>query len=411
VQDSLVEAWGAFSEEEANDPYPLYAELRRQGPVRRVVLADGRPAWLVTRYEEARQALTDPRLYKDSERAREANPDAVSPRLRALFAGRNMLAADPPEHTRLRTIVSNAFTPSRIEGLRPRVGEIADAILDEMAGRPQADLIASFAFPLPVTVICDLLGVPLAHRDSLRTWITAMFGAPPTPAGDAEALEASDRLCAYLSRLLAAKQEHPGDDLLSGLVAASHDGERLGDAEVLSTTFLLVTAGHDTTVNLIGNGTAALLRHPDQLAALRADESLIPSAVEEFLRFDGPVHHATFRFTAEPLELAGVSIPANQPVLVVLAGADRDPERFPDPDRLDVRRPDNRHLAFGHGIHFCLGAPLARLEGQIAFASLLRRFPELRLAVEPGELRWRHGLVLRGLRELPVTLGPAAPSS
>jgi cytochrome P450 len=225
-------------------------------------------------------------------------------------------------------------------------------------------------------------------------------------------MAAAGELFGYLVGLIAAKREAPRDDLLSGLIEACDGEQRLDEQELLATTFLLVVAGHETTVNLIANGTVALLRNPDQLAALRADLSLVPAAVEELLRYDGPVQHATFRFTTEPIEVGGVTIPAHQRVLVLIASANRDTARFTEPDRLEVRRTDNRHLAFGHGIHFCLGAPLARLEGQIAFTSLLRRFPELQLAVPPEELHWRNGLVLRALTELPVRLSPAeVPSS
>jgi cytochrome P450 len=236
---------------------------------------------------------------------------------------------------------------------------------------------------------------------------TRLFGSFPNPAPDEAVPQTAMELVRYFTTLLDHKRAHPAPDLLSGLIAACDGDERLTQQELLSTTFLLVLAGHETTVNLIANGTVALLRHPDQLAALRADPSLVGSAVEEFLRYDGPVQHATFRFSAQPVEIGGVTIPAHQPVLILLAGANRDPERFADPDVLDVGRAENQHLAFGHGIHFCLGAPLARLEGQIAFTSLLRRFPDLRLARPDGEIHWRYGLVLRSLPELWVHVTPA----
>jgi cytochrome P450 len=416
MPESPLDAWGDFDERLRSDPYPRYAEVRDAGPVHRVRLADGRRAWLVTRYDEALQALTDARLSKDFRRLGEAGPELVpSPQVPAFFAGRSMLNADPPDHTRLRTLVSRAFTTRRVEALRGRIQQITDALLDGMAAREGViDLIATFAFPLPITVIGELLGVPAEDWPMLRGWFTTLLATGPGVAGDPRAVEASNGLLRYLLDLLAAKRAAPRDDLLSGLIEACDGEQRLDEQELVATTFLLIVAGHETTVNLIASGTVALLRHPDQLAALRADPSLVPSAVEELLRYDGPVQHATFRYTTEPVEVGGATIPANQRVLVLLASANRDPSRFDDPDRLDVRRTDRRHLAFGHGIHFCLGAPLARLEGQIAFTSLLGRFPGLRLAVPPEELSWRRGLVLRGLVELPVALTGApvaAPSA
>jgi cytochrome P450 len=405
----VLDAWGDFDEELRADPYPLYAELRASAPVHRATLADGRHAWLVTRYHDAHRALNDPRLSKDFRRAQAAGPDVAPPDLPGFLAGRNMLYADPPDHTRLRTLVSRAFTPRRVEALRPRVQEITNALLDEMADAEGAvDLIGAFAFPLPMTVICELLGVPAADRVDLRAWFTILFTSAHTGTGVAEA---AGEVFRYLAGLLAAKRAAPQDDLLSALIEACDGDQRLDEWELLATVAVLVAAGHETTVNLIATGTLALLRNPEQLAALRGDESVIPNAVEELLRYDGPTQHATFRFTTEPVEISGITIPAHQPVLVLLGAANRDPARFTRPDSLDVRRTDNRHLGLGHGIHFCLGAPLARMEGQIAFASLLRRFPHLRLAVAPDELRWRHGLVVRGLCELPVSLTPVRVAS
>lgn len=410
--ESRLAAWGEFDEALRRDPYPCYAEVRDAAPVHRVRLADGRSAWLVTRYEEALQALTDARLSKDFRRFTRAiaehdrEPDPPVP---LLFVGRSMLNTDPPDHTRLRTLVSRAFTTRRVEALRGRIQEITDGLLDAMARQQGVvDLVAALAFPLPITVIGELLGVPVEDWAMLRGWFTTLLGSTPVVTRDSPATEAATRLFGYLVELLAAKRREPRDDLLSGLIGACDGDQRLDEQELLSTTFLLILAGHETTVNLIANGTVALLRNPDQLAALRADPALVPAAVEELLRYEGPVQHATFRFTTEPVEVGGVTIPANQRVLVLLAGANRDPARFEHPERLDVRRGDTRHLAFGQGIHFCLGAPLARLEAQIAFASLLRRFPHLRLAAAPAELRWREGFVLRALCELPVTLTEVA---
>jgi cytochrome P450 len=408
MREDLLAAWGDFDQSVRNDPYPLYAEVRNDAPVCRVRLADGHSAWLISRYDDARPALSDSRMSKDMLRAMEIDASVVSPGLPGPRFARHMLSVDPPDHTRLRGLVSKAFTTRRLETLRPRVQEITEALLDDMAGgQDVVDLVAAFAFPLPMRVICELLGVPLEDRDPLRARFTAMLASSAVPENDPLARHAAEAIVTYFTELVASRRAHPADDLLTGLIEARDGGQRLTEQELLSTVFQLIVAGHDTTANLISNGVVALLTHPDQMAALRQDASLIPAAVEELLRFDAPVQHATFRYTTEPVTIGGITIPANEQVMVVLAAANRDPERFSVPDDLDIHRRENhRHLAFGHGVHFCLGAPLARMEGQIAFASLLRRLPRLRLAVPVEELRWKHGLVLRGLSELPIRLAP-----
>jgi cytochrome P450 len=311
-----------------------------------------------------------------------------------------MLNSDPPDHTRLRRLVATAFTMRRVELMRPRIVEITDELLAGLAGREQVDLVDDFAFPLPVTVICELLGVPYADREDFRTWSTVLLSA-----GEIDAVVAAGKnMAAYLHELIAAKRADPVDDMLSALIQARDDGDRLDEAELVSMAFLLLVAGHETTVNLIANGTLALLQHPDQRAALRADPALLPGAIEEFLRYDGPISHATIRYTTEPVEIGGVTIPGGEFVVIALGSANRDDDRFADADRLDVTRPAGGHLAFGHGIHFCVGAPLARLEGQIAIGRLFDRFPDLALAVDANELRWRHSTLLRGLESLPVRL-------
>jgi cytochrome P450 len=408
---AALEAWGAF---DLDDPFPLFAQVRDLGPVHRVTLADGHKAWLVMRYDEARQALNDPRLSKDMHAAMAGDSEVVAEGLPGPALARHMLSMDPPDHTRLRKLVQGAFSPRRIDGLRPRVQALVDDLLDGVAAAgPEAtvDLVSAFAFPLPYTVICEMLGIPEADRAALGKAFTDLF-LPAGPTGDPvpEAVAGSAHIISYLDHLVAAKRADPGDDLVSALNAAHDGAAKLDHKELCSTLFQLFVAGHDTTASLIGNGVVALLTHPDQLAALKADMSLVPRAVEEFLRFDAPVPHSTFRYTSAPVEIGGVTIPAGEQVLISLASADRDPARFPDPDSLDVTRSENRHIAFGHGIHLCLGAPLGRMEGEVAFTSLLTRFPELRLAVPVDALHWGHGdgLVLRGLTELPVVPGPQA---
>jgi cytochrome P450 len=402
----VVKGWAGFTGPLGDDPYGLYADLREEAPVRPVVLADGRPAWIITGYAEGRQALLDPRLVKRIDTALAVRPEIVAPGFAHPLFGHHMLASDGADHARQRRLVGGAFSTARVAAMRSRVQAIVDGLLDELERLPAhepVDLVANFTLPLPITVIFELLGVPFEDRGPLRAWFEAVFADPVSPAAGVTGREAADAAYAYLRDLIAAKRSAPGDDLLSAMAASVAD-DRLGENELLSTAWLLIIAGHDTTVNLVGNGIVALFRHPDQLARLRTDPSLVPSAVEEFLRYDGPLQHTTFRMTSEPVTIGGVEIPAHEQVLVVAAAANRDPGRFVDPDRLDIDRSDNHHIAFGHGIHFCLGAPLARLEGDIAFTSLLARFPRLRPAVPLDRIHWTYRLTLRGLVSLPVLL-------
>jgi cytochrome P450 len=404
-------AWGSY---DRDDPFPVFAELRDLGAVHPVTLADGHQAWLVVRYDEARAALNDPRFSKDMHAALATGAGVVAEGLPGPDFARHMLSVDPPDHTRLRRLVSAAFSLRRIEGLRPRVQTIVDELLDDIAAQgPQArvDLVGAFAFPLPFTVICDLLGVPEWDRTALGQGLAALLVPTTTPAEYAAAKEASDAVVAMLGALVEAKQVTPGDDLVSALISARDGDERLNTQELLSTIFQLIVAGHDTTTSLIGNSVVALFRNPDQLAQLRADPAMIATAVEECLRYDAPVPHSTFRYAVEPVQIGEATIPVGAQVIICLAAANRDAERFATSEVLDIDRVETRHLAFGHGIHHCLGAALARMEGQLALASLLRRFPQLRLAVPDAELRWGHGdgLVLRGLSELPVIPGSALP--
>ncbi|MCT9092777.1 cytochrome P450 [Streptomyces sp. ASQP_92] len=382
------------AEEFNADPYPTYAALRAAGPVHLVrTPTTGGDVWLIVGHEEARSALADPRLVKDWRPLAEV--DYVE-----LPVSSNMLETDPPQHTRLRGLVAREFTPRRVEALRPRVQEVTDALLDTMLAAPgrTADLVDSLAFPLPMTVISELVGVPDLDREAFRV-LSNQAVAPLTDDGG----EAVREIGGYLAALIDAKRSAgPADDLLSALIRARDEGgDRLSDDELIGMAFLLLVAGHETTVNLISNGVRALLTHPEQLAALRADfDGLIDGAVEEMLR--GPVETATYRFTREPVRIGEVLVPAGAPVLIALASAGRDPGRHRDPDRFDIRRTPQSHLAFGHGIHFCLGAPLARMEGRIAIRTLLERAPDLQLADGKAELDWLPGMLIRGVRHLPV---------
>ncbi|WP_406368003.1 cytochrome P450 [Streptomyces sp. NBC_01546] len=384
------------------DPFPLYRQLREEGPVRRAVIAGGLDAWLVTRYEDGLAALTDSRFSADVRDASDTRLLGQLPETERKSVLGNMLRSDPPDHTRLRSLVSKAFTARRVAGMQSRIQSITDGLLDAVVPAGHADLVADFALPLPVTVISELLGVPVDDRHDFQRWTDRMIMRGSVPPDPAVVNEAWQHMRAYVTELIQAKRAHPGDDLLSGLITARDEERQLSEDELIAMVFLLLAAGYITTVNLIGGGIAILLAHPDQLDLLRSDPELLPGAIEEFLRFDGPVSPGIARFAREDVEIGGVTIPRGATVLIASAIADRDPARFPDPDRLDIARQDNAHLAFGHGIHYCLGAPLARLEGQIAIGTALRRLPGLALAVAPDEIRWRPG-GLRGPQTLPVT--------
>ena len=412
VTESIAE-WGNY---DRDNPFPLFAAVRQLASVHAVTLADGHDAWLVVGYDEARVALNEPRFSKDMHAALATGDGVVAEGLPGPSFARHMLSVDPPDHSRLRRLVSTAFTPRRVEALRPRVQAIVDDLLDAIAAAgPQArvDLVAGFAFPMPFTVICELLGVPESDRAALGKGLIELLVPYSTPDEYAKAKAASDVVVGMLEALVEAKQANPADDLVSGLITARDGDERLSTQELLSTIFQLIVAGHDTTASLIGNSIVALLENPVQLDELRSDPAKLATAVEELLRYDAPVPHSTFRYAVAPVDIGGVTIPAGAQVIICLAAANRDDTQYEAPEQLDLSRAETRHLAFGHGIHHCLGAPLARMEGQIALGSLLRRFPELRLAVPASELHWGHGdgLVLRGLSELPVIAGPARPAS
>ncbi|WP_042368552.1 cytochrome P450 family protein [Streptacidiphilus neutrinimicus] len=401
-----------------NDPtfkaeaHARYAGLRGRGPIQRVTQPSGYDLYLVLDHDLARVALTHPDLLKDPEIGREALEAAgvLSYRGRGQGLAANMLMADPPDHARLRGPVARSFTPRRVEELRPRVQEIADALVDAIEAKAAAgepiDLVEDFTAPLPVMVICELLGVPTDARDDFRDWtLAAVSAGSATPSAAQQ--QGMLALNTYFSELIAAKQATPddGDDLLTALVRLNRDDEdALNAEELLGTAVILLIAGHETTVNLLGNAMAALLDHPEQAALLRGRPELLPGAVEEFLRFDAPVDQTPLRFAVRDVELGGVLIPKGSALTVSLAAVGRDPSVLGDPAELDVTRTDGRHLSFGHGIHYCVGAPLARLEGAVALGTLLRRLPTLRLAGAYADLRWTVGGIMHGPLELPVTL-------
>ncbi|MEV7526485.1 cytochrome P450 [Streptomyces sp. NPDC091371] len=377
-------------------PYSAYERLRETAPVSRIAGTDGSPAWLVTRYDDVRQALADPRLSLDKTNATEGNYRGLSlpPALDA-----NLLNMDAPDHTRIRRLVGRAFTPRRIEQLRAPIRATADRLLDALGPAGSVDMVAAYAAPLPIIVICDLLGIPEDRRLDFRTWTDALV--VPDPSRPRAAKEALVAMLGFLTELMAHKRSHPGDDLLSDLIAVRDgDGDRLSEDELMSLAFLILFAGYENTVQLIGNAIHSLLQHPDQLALLRKDPSRLSGAVEEFARYEGPALLAIRRFPIEDVTIAGVAIPAGETVLLSLSAANRDPARFDRPGVLDLDRDTAGHLALGHGIHYCLGAPLARAETEIALGALLERYQTLE-PVEPAPT-WRRSLRARGLTSLPV---------
>jgi cytochrome P450 PksS len=384
------------------NPFPLYKHLREKDPVARVMDPHRQmPFWLLTRYRDVVETAKDVRLTNDVEKLPEE--------LRKKFRGgssqtlnRHLLVMDPPDHTRVRALATQAFTPRRVEALRPRITALCAELLEAMKARGSADFVEAFAFPLPITVISELLGVPLEDRTQFRTWIEVFF-TPPAQGGMERIRETLDRLLAYLEGFIELRRRQPQEDLVTALLAVEEQGDRLSTRELLSMIYLLLVAGHETTVHVLSNGTLELLRHPDQLQLLREDPSLIPSAVEELLRFCGPVELTMGRFALEDFELCGQPIKAHDVVRMNILAANRDAEQFPDPDRLDVTRSPNKHLAFGQGIHFCLGSTLARLEATLAFGVIIERLPHLRLAVPPDQLQWRSSAQVRGLMRLPLS--------
>jgi hypothetical protein len=388
------------------NPYPLYRQLREQDPIHWSELM---ASWVLTRYDDVVAVLRDPRF--STARRRTGNRFTeqlleMQEQMGPIGQATTMLRADPPEHTRLRSLVSKAFTPRAVEAMRPHIQQIVDELLDAVEGSDRFDLIRDLAYPLPVIVIAEMLGVPPEHRDRFKRWsddIVATLGGPMlSPELFQQAAASSREMTDYFRGVIEVRRKKPEDDLLSALIAAEEQGEMLSEQELLATCVLLLVAGNETTTNLIGNGMIALLQHPDQLEKLRDDPSLAESAVEEFLRYDGPVQ-ATGRTATEDIEVGGTVIKEGQVAFTLLGAANRDPDQFPNPDALDITRQDNRHVAFGHGIHFCLGAPLARVEAQIAFQTLLRRFPNPKLVAD--EVEWGGGFILRGPKMLPLAVG------
>ena len=382
------------------NPYAVYAQIRDEAPVYPARLPNGVEVLLVTRYADVLASLKDDRLVKN---IRNARPKGVLGKLglELNLNNTNMLRADPPEHTRLRALAHAAFTPKFINQMRGHVQEIADGLLAAVQPNGKMDLINDFAFPLPITVITEMLGVPSADEQKFRKWSTAIIASGALSSEGTHLAPELLPLLQYVSRLVKQRTQTPQDNLISQLIHAEQNGDHFSEREVLGTTILLLIAGHETTVNLIGNGALALLQAPEQMETLKQDPRLIRPAVEEILRFVNPVQLVN-RYASVDLEIGGVKVPKGSHLMLLVSAADHDPAFAAAPDQLDVSHGDAKHLAFGQGIHYCLGAPLARLEGEIAFTTLLQRLPNLRLADPNAPLEWRPALELRGLKTLPV---------
>ena len=412
-----------FSASFKDHAFSSYADLRVTNPVLAVTLPNEQTLWLVLRYNDATAMMKEHDRFGNDIANAYAETELEGMRAQFLAGmseeqanqlldldqlfGRILLGIDPPDHSRLRRLVAIPFTPRYIEGLRARVREIARSLVDDIdarvrAGQRQFDLIDDFSYPLPLTVIAEMLGIPEEDYDRFRIWSQTSVTFVPGQPQSQEHTDLLQEFASYLRQLAITKRESPGDDLLSGLVQAEADGDKLSEEELISMMFLLIVAGHETTVNLIANGTLLLFEYPEQRQRLRDDPALLKSAIEEMLRFCGPVEVGLTRWVREDTEFGGAHLKRGQQLMAVLASANHDPERFPNPEVFDIAREPNRHLAFGTGIHACLGATLARLEAEVAFTELLGRFPDLELAVPRNELTWRDGTFMRALTALPV---------
>ncbi|MFN8439246.1 MAG: cytochrome P450 [Caldilineaceae bacterium] len=392
------------------NPFPTFAKMRKEDPIYRVETG-GYPSilWVVTNHEYSDAILRDHNRFVKQWR------NTLSPEERAKLPpdplpvqmmNNHMLNSDGSDHTRLRTLVNKAFSGNIIAQQRERVQTIANQLLDQVEAAGKMDLIDEYAFPIPIVVICDLLGIPHQDRDKFRAWSNAFLTEARSEEEWQEQVKFLQGMLDYLGAIFAQRRAQPQNDLITRLVQAEENGDHLSETELYSMVVLLIVAGHETTVNLIGNGTLALLHHPDQLAKLRANPALIESAVEELLRYDGPVETATIRFAAEDVEIGGKLIHKGEAVNVTVTSANHDESRYAHADTVDIERQNNRHLAFGMGVHYCVGAPLARMEGQIALNTLIQRLPNLQLAVPVEELQWSNTVVVRGMKHMPVVWSP-----
>lgn len=407
----MVSSLNLFGQTFKANPYPTYAAMREASPFHRRTATDGQTnIWFVTRYDDVSTLLRDhKRLIKNVTNtlspAEQAALPATPPLLQLL--SNHMLNLDPPDHTRLRGLVNKVFTNQMVTQLHGRIETIATELLDKVHVKGEMDFIEDFAFPLPIIVIAELLGIPARDRRRFHNWSNAFVGPSANVQRNMKKVKKAGQVMqdfnGYMSNIFAERRQAPRDDLVSLLLQAEEDGDTLREEELFSMVILLIVAGHETVVDFLGNGMLALLQNREQMTLLQSDWSHLPTAIEEMARYDGPIERATMRFAAEDILVeGGLTISRGDAVSLVLAAANRDPAQFDEPDRFDITRSSNRHLGFGQGIHYCLGAPLARLEGQIAYQAVLQRYPQLQLAVDPAQLRWRTIPILRGLQHLPL---------
>jgi cytochrome P450 len=403
----VTEALDRIPDDFMQRPYEILEPYRKAGRVHHVVFPHGADVWLVTQYEDVRALLQDPTVSKDGRRMNEMfarhtgtyDPDETPDVGFDDELSQHMLNTDPPRHTRLRSLVSKAFTLRRMEAFRPRIQQLVDDMLDSIADRDDVDLVGEYAQPLPIVIICDVLGIPFEDREMFQEWAVQLVGAGHAP----EVVEqASKNVLEYGQRIIDAKRKNPADDMVSELIRGAEGGDRLTDDELVAMIFLFTVAGHITSQHTLSNGILSLLTHPDQLARLRSDVSIMPQAIDELMRYDGGVGVATFRFTTEEIAIGDTKIGPNQILALSILSAHRDDQRFPDANKLDLDRRPNGVLGFGHGPHFCIGQPLAKIQTDIALTQLLTRFPDLRMTVKPEELEWEQSTLLRGMLKLPA---------
>ncbi|MBD3921666.1 cytochrome P450 [Paenibacillus sp. PR3] len=392
------------SPEFKKNAHEIYKQLRQNEPLLEIAMPDGQRAWLSTRYDDAIQILKDDeRFTKNLQSLSPEDYSAIMPHKEMDLISKQMLSSDPPDHARLRSIVSKAFSPQMIEDMQNEIQRITDDLIDRIQEKGSMEIIADFAFPLPIIVISQMLGIPENDHYLVKKWSSDFIESANNRDKLKEAFPSIQAFGRYIDELITERRKHPGSDLISMLIQAHDNRDRLTAEELSSTIWLLIVAGHETTVNLIGNGLLALLENPDQLRLWRSDPALAQPGIEELLRYYSPVEIATSRWARHDFTWHGKNVRKSDLIFVGLAAANRDPDQFENPDRLDITRKKNKHMAFGNGIHFCLGAPLARLEGKIALSTLLRRLPNLRIDTTSEELKWRSGILMRGLERFPVT--------
>ncbi|MEH7120477.1 cytochrome P450 [Neobacillus vireti] len=389
-----------LNEDFIRNPFPLYKEIRETDPIYRFLMPNGHLAWIITKYKEAVEILNDSRFVTNYPGNNQTTEPKLPPHQEII--SRNLLSVNPSDHRRLRRLVQKAFTPRMVERLRGRIEEITNQLLDRVQHKGEMNLIDDFAFPLPIIVICEMLGIPIEDQDKFREWSDVIMEGVNNPNFSQQSEQVMIEFVDYLKELIGKRRNNMQQDLISDLISVEDEGDVLTEHELYALIFVLIIAGHETTVNLIGNGVLALLEHPDQKEMLKSQPELIHSAIEEILRYNGPAEVSNIRFATEDVEFRGKHIHKGDMLFVALSSANRDSAQFINPDTLDITRGANNHIAFGKGVHYCLGAPLARLEGEIAINTLLKRMPELRLKSDQSLIEWRTGMIIRGVKEIPL---------